>query len=54
MHLAQPRLYWRVKQIDGTWKYEPAMFVFIEQQGSGMLAMVTFPPVPLSGVDESE
>jgi hypothetical protein len=56
MHLAEPRLYWRVKVADGKWKYVNAHFVFIEQTGGGMMAMISLPAPPstLSEGDESE
>jgi len=54
MHLAEPRLYWRVKMAENKWKYVPAHFVFIEPTGGGMMAMISLPPGPPSGGDESE
>ena len=44
MHLAEPRLYWRIKIADGKWKYVPARFVLVEHTGSGMMAMISLPP----------
>jgi len=54
MHLAEPRLYWRVKQPSGRWLYVPAHFVFVEQSGAGMLAMISLPAPPSQGDAESE
>ncbi len=52
MHLAEPRLLWRVKQIDGTWKYVPAHWVMVEQVGPNIMAMVSLPAPPTES-DES-
>lgn len=52
MHLAEPRLLWRVKQLDGTWKYVPAHWVLVEQVGANMMAMVSL-PAPPNETDES-
>ncbi len=55
MHLAEPRLLWRVKQLDGTWKYVPARWVLVEQTGPGaVMVVVNLPQPPLSGGDETE
>ncbi len=54
MHLAEPRLYWRVKMAENKWKYVPAHFVFIEPTGGGMMAMISLPPGPPGEGDESE
>ena len=54
MHLAEPRLYWRVKIAEKQWRYVPAHFVFIENAGGGMMAMISLPPAPLGESDESE
>ena len=54
MHLAEPRLYWRIKIADGKWKYCPAMIVPIEQTGGGLMAMISLPPGSPGEGDESE
>ncbi len=55
MHLAEPRLYWRIKIADKKWKYVPAHIVPIEITGGGVMAMVSLPPAPVQeGGDESE
>jgi len=54
MHLAEPRLLWRVKMAEGKWRYVPAHFVIIEHTGGGMMAMISLPPAPPQGDDESE
>ncbi len=54
MHLAEPRLLWRVKLAEGKWRYVPAHFVIIEQTGGGIMAMISLPPGPLGEGDESE
>lgn len=54
MHLAEPRLYWRIKIADGKWKFVPAHIVPIEFTGGGMMAMVSLPPGPPVESDESE
>jgi len=55
MHLAEPRLYWRIKVADKKWKYVPAHIVPIEQTGGGLMAMISLPPVPEGGrANESE
>ena len=53
MHLAEPRLYWRIKIADKKWKYVPAHFVFVEHAGGGMMAMISLPPAPPIESDES-
>ena len=54
MHLAEPRLYWRIKLRDGKWKYVPAHIVPIEQTGAGLMAMISLPPFPESDETENE
>jgi hypothetical protein len=54
MHLAEPKLYWRIKLGDGKWKYVSAHIVPIEITGGGMMAMVSLPPGPPVESDESE
>jgi len=55
MHLAEPRLYWRIKVADKKWKYVPAHIVPIEQTGGGLMAMISLPPYPEGGrANESE
>lgn len=57
MHLAEPRLLWRVKQRDGTWRYVPAKWVLVEQTGPGaIMILVNLPAPPESDEsgDESE
>ena len=57
MHLAEPRLLWRVKLAEGKWRYVPAHFVIIEHTGGGIVAMISHPPSPAGenqGEDESE
>jgi hypothetical protein len=53
MHLAEPRLYWRVKLSDNKWKYVPAHIVPIERTGGGLMAMISLPPAPQIESDES-
>jgi len=54
MHLAEPRLYWRIKIADKKWKYMPAHIVPIERTGGGLMAMISLPPGPPVESDESE
>ena len=54
MHLAEPRLLWRVKQLDGTWKYVACKWVVVEHVGPNIMAMLALPAPPHSGGDESE
>lgn len=53
MHLAEPRLLWRVKQLDGTWKYIPCKWVVVEQVGPNVMAMIALPAPPVE-TDETE
>ena len=52
MHMAEPRLLWRVKQLDGTWKYVPAHWILVEKLGPNAMMMVSLPQ-PVSDIDES-
>ncbi len=54
MHLAEPRLYWRIKIAEKKWKYVPCHVVPIEQTGGGLMAMISLPPGPPGEGDESE
>ncbi len=49
MHLAEPRLYWRVKTHNG-WRYVPAE---VERDPYGRISGVRYPKVIESG-DESD
>jgi len=46
MHLAEPRLYWRVKQTNGQWKFIPAV---IERNPFGRICGVRYPDPPEVG-----
>jgi hypothetical protein len=48
MHLAEPKLYWRIKTISG-WRYVAAKYL---RSPYGEIYRVEHPPVP--GVNESE